>query len=72
MKRWDSRKFIIAILLILSTLILCITAMNIIPVDQLVGAIPAILGFAGVVLGAVAVMYPAANAFQTSKWSREE
>ena len=69
MNKFASRKFIIAVLLIIATLFLAYTAMHLIPVTLLVGVMPAILGFAGVVLGAVAVMYPVTNVFANSKWS---
>lgn len=69
--RLTSRKFIIAILLIVATIAICAMVLNAVPAASLVSVIPTLFGFAGIVLGAVAVMYPASNVFQTSKWSKD-
>lgn len=66
--RYSSRKFLIALLLIFTVLYITWLTVHIIPPALLVSVMPALLGFDGIVLGAVAVMYPVANVFQTSKW----
>ena len=72
MNKYGSRKFIVALLLITSVGFLSYTAMHLIPTIELIEAISSILGFAGLVLSAVAVMYPVTNVFQASKWGGGE
>ena len=68
--KYGSRKFIIALVLILCALIITAAVLYMVPTVELVAIMPVLLGFDGVLLGAVAVMYPVSNVFESSKWSK--
>lgn len=70
--KYGSRKFIIALLLILCSLLITCAVLYMVPTAELVAIMPVLLGFDGVLLGAIAVMYPVANVFESSKWSNSD
>ena len=65
--KYGSRKFIIALVLILCALLITAAVLYTVPIDSLVIILPALLGFDGILLGAVAVMYPVTNVIESIK-----
>lgn len=65
--KYGSRKFIIAVLIILVTLIICGIVIDVTPAADLVKIIPSLLGFTTTTITATAVMYPASNVLEAIK-----
>lgn len=70
--KFGSRKFIVAVLLILMVLLLNIVILGAIPVAAFAAVVPSLIGMNTAVLSAVAIMYPAANTFESWKGKTDE
>lgn len=65
--KYGSRKFIIAVLIILVTLLIFGIVITVAPATTLVELIPSLLGFATTTITATAIMYPFSNVLEAIK-----
>lgn len=70
--KFGSRKFIVAILLIFMVLLLNIVILEATPIAAFAAIVPTLIGMDTAVLSAVAIMYPAANTFESWKGKTDE